>query len=81
MTKLLIALATTVALVGPAVANAEWGCGEVKVTVTKLTSDHLAEVSFTGFFRDLLIKDGFKFRFTKDGGTKLNGKACKQVKD
>ena len=51
------------------------------MVVTKLTSDHLAEISFTGFFRDLLIKEGFKFQFTKDGGAKLNGKRCKVKED
>ena len=49
---------------------------------TKLTSDHLAELSFTGFYRDLLKKRGFKFQFTKDYmGAKLNGKRCKPVKE
>jgi hypothetical protein len=62
-------------------AHADWQCGEVRVVVTKLTSDHLAEVSFTGFFRDLLKKHGFKFQFTKDGGAKLNGKQCHEVKE
>ena len=50
------------------------------MTETKLTSDHLAELSFTGFYRDLLKKNGFKFQFTKDGmGAKLNGKQCHEV--
>jgi hypothetical protein len=52
------------------------------VAVTKLTSDHLAEVSFTGYYRDLLIKKGFKFQFTKDySGAKLNSKTCKAIED
>ena len=75
-----LSIATTVALVAP--ASADWQCGEVSVVVTKLTGDHLAEVSFTGFFRDLLVKDGFKFQFTKDyRGAKLNGKRCKVEED
>ena len=78
ISKLLIALATTVAFVGP--AHADWQCGEVTVEVNKVTSDHLAEVKFTGFFRDLLKRDGFKFQFTKDGGAKLNGRRCKEDK-
>jgi len=71
-------LATTIALVASP-AHADWQCGEIKVVVTKLPSDHLAEVSFTGFFRDLLIKDGCKFQFTKYGGAKLNGKTCEAI--
>ena len=60
----------------------KWQCGDIIVTETKLTSDHLAELSFTGFYRDLLKKDGFKFQFTKDGmGAKLNGKPCHEVKE
>jgi len=70
---------SVLATVSGAYASAEWQCGEIKVTETKLTSDHLAELSFTGFYRDLLIKDGFKFQFTKDGRAKLNGKTCKAI--
>jgi hypothetical protein len=76
--KLLTILAMTTVIVGP--AHADWQCGEVTVTETRLTSDHLAELSFKGFYRDLLKKDGFKFQFTKDGGAKLNGKRCKEDK-
>ena len=80
MAKFLITLLTTVALVGPAAANAEWDCGDIRVTETRLTSDHLAELSFTGFYRDLLKRDGFKFQFTKDHmEAKLNGKRCKAI--
>jgi hypothetical protein len=68
-------------LLATGTAHADWQCGEVRVVVTKLTSDHLAEVSFTGFFRDLLKKDSFKFQFTKNGGAKLNGKQCHEVKE
>jgi len=71
---------SVLATVSGAYASAEWQCGEIKVTETKLTSDHLAELSFTGFYRDLLKKKGFKFQFTKDGmGAKLNGKQCHEV--
>src|SRR5262249_6993196 len=76
MKKLLIALATTVALVGT--AHTDWQCGEVTVEVNKITSDHLAEVKFTGFFRDLLVREGFKFQFTKDGGAKLTASAANE---
>jgi hypothetical protein len=51
------------------------------VEVKKLTSDHLAEVRFEGFFSDLLVKDGFKFQFTKNGGATLNGKRCKETSE
>jgi hypothetical protein len=61
-------------------AYADWQCGEVKVEVKKLTSDHLAEVRFEGFFKDMMVKDGFRFQFTKDGA-KLNGKRCKEIND
>jgi hypothetical protein len=60
----------------------KWQCGDIIVTETKLTSDHLAELSFTGLYRDLLKKRGFKFQFTKDYmGAKLNGNPCHEVKE
>jgi hypothetical protein len=60
----------------------DFQCGEIRVTVERVTSDHLAEVSFTGFFKDLLVKKGFKFQFTEDYmGAKLNGKTCKVIED
>jgi hypothetical protein len=73
------ALITGIAmLLATGTAHADWQCGEVRVVVTKLTSDHLAEVSLTGFFRDLLIKEGFKFQFTKDGGRNSMAKLAKR---
>jgi hypothetical protein len=75
--KLLLASALVTALA--TTAHADWQCGDVKVEVKKLTSDHLAEVRFEGFFSDLLVKDGFKFQFTKNGGATLNGKRCKEI--
>jgi hypothetical protein len=69
-------LAGIAALLLSGAAHADWQCGEVKVEVKRLTSDHLAEVRFEGFFKDLMKKDGFKFELTKDGGAKLNGKKC-----
>jgi hypothetical protein len=60
----------------------DFQCGEIRVTVERVTSDHLAEVSFTGFFKDLLVKKGFKFQFTKDYmGAKLNGKHCQELQE
>lgn len=56
----------------------DYNCDGVLVTVERLTSDHLANVEFTGFFKDLLIKKGFKFQFTNDGA-KLNGKPCQKL--
>jgi hypothetical protein len=85
-------LAGTAMLLALCPAYADWQCGKVKVEVNKLTSDHLAEVRFEGFFKDLLASgkifpgkkphnDGFKFEMTKDGGAKLNGKRCKEIDD
>ena len=60
----------------------KWQCGDIIVTETRLRSDHAVELSFTGFYRNLLKKDGFKFQFTKDGmRAKLNGKRCHEVKE
>jgi hypothetical protein len=81
-TLTIAAMLLSIASAAHARPAAEWQCGEVKVAVTKLTSDHLAEVSFTGFYRDLLKKRGFKFQFTKDYmGAKLNGKRCEVIED
>jgi hypothetical protein len=76
--KRLFLTSIAVVFLATGTAHADWQCGEVKVEVKKLTSDHLAEVRFEGFFRDLLINNGFKFQMTKNGGAKLNGKQCQE---
>jgi hypothetical protein len=79
MIKKLLLAGVAALFLATGTAHADWQCGEVDVKVKKLTSDHLASVEFTGFFRDLLIKEGFKFQFTKNGGAKLNGKRCREL--
>jgi len=43
---LITGIAALLLATGAAHADAEWDCGEIRVTETRLTSDHLAELSF-----------------------------------